>query len=135
MSSIVLTDAFVSIGGVDLSDWVMSVTLPRGVESLDETTMGATTRINKGGLKTWNIEVELKQDFAAGGPDATLDPLVGTTATIIVRPTSAAVSATNPNYTGTGLITNYQPFGNSVGDLATCSVSIESAGTMTRATA
>lgn len=135
MASLALTDAFVSIGGVDLSDWVLSVTLPRGVESLDETTMGATTRIGKGGLKTWNVEVEFKQDFAAGGPDATLDPLVGTTATIIVRPTSAAVSATNPNYTGTGLITNYQPFGNSVGDLATCSVSIESAGTMTRATA
>jgi hypothetical protein len=135
MASLALTDAFVSIGGVDLSDWVLSVTLPRGVESLDETAMGDTTRKGKGGLKTWNVEVEFKQDFAAGGPDATLDPLVGTTATIIVRPTSAAVSATNPNYTGTGLITNYQPFGNSVGDLATCSVSIESAGTMTRATA
>lgn len=135
MSSLTFNDAFVSIGGTDLSDWVMSVTLPRGVESLDETAMGDTTRKNKGGLKTWNVEVEFKQDFAAGGPDATLDPLVGTTATIIVRPTSAAVSATNPNYTGTGLITNYQPFGNSVGDLATCSVSIESAGTMTRATA
>lgn len=135
MASLTFNDCFFSIAGTDLSDYVKSVTLPYGAEMLDETAMGDDTRKNKGGLKTWSLDVEFKQDFAVGAVDATLFPLVGTTAAVIVRPTSAAVSATNPNYTGTGIIESYQPLGGAVGDLAPASVTIQSAGTLSRATA
>lgn len=135
MASLVFTDAFVSIGGVDVSASVQSVTLPYAAEMVDETTMGATTRINKGGLKTWSSDITFKQDFAASpAPDAVLFPLVGTTFTYIVRPVKGtAVSATNPNYTGTGILESYTPIDGSVGDLATAPVTIQSAGTLTRA--
>lgn len=137
MPSLAFTDAFVSINAVDVSANVQSVTLNYAAEMLDETVMGATTRTNKGGLKTWSLDIEFKQDFAASpAPDVVLFPLVGTTFTIIVRPVKATVvGATNPNYTGTGILESYNPIGNSVGDLATAPVTIQSAGALTRAVA
>lgn len=134
MASLSFTDCFVSINAVDLSAHARSVTINYSAEMLDETAFADTTRINKGGLKNWSLEVEFNQDFAASAPDVSLFSLVGSTATVIVRPTSSAVSATNPNYTGTGIIETYTPLGNSVGDLATASVTIQSAGALSRAT-
>lgn len=136
MASLVLTDAFVSLGGTDVSTYVRSVSLPLEVETLDDTTMGDTTRINKGGLKSWTCDIEWQQDFTDNLIDEILFGLVGTTFTLIVRPVaSSAVGVSNPNYTGTGLLSSYQPFGQSVGDLATATTTIVSAGTLTRATA
>lgn len=136
MASLHFNDAHVSIGGTDLSDYVQSVTINYSSEMLDETAMGDTTRKNKGGLLNWSIDVEFKQDFAASAVDVTLFSLVGTTFTVIVRPVAASVvSATNPNYTGTGILESYNPLGNSVGDLATAPITIQSAGALSRATA
>lgn len=135
MAVMVLTDAFVSINGVDLSDHVKSVTIDYSAEMLDDTVMGATTRTNKGGLKNWSIEIEFFQDFAASEVDATLFPLVGSTFTVIVRPVNGtAVGATNPNFTGTGILESYPPLGNAVGELATTSITIQPAGALSRAT-
>ncbi len=137
MASLAFTDAFVSINGKDLSAFVTSATINYSAEMLDETTMGATTRTNKGGLKNWSIDVEFKQDFAATpAPDIDLFSLVGTTFTVIVRPVKATVvSATNPNYTGTGILESYNPLGQGVGELAMAPITIQSAGALSRATA
>ena len=137
MSSLVFSDAYVSLNAKDLSPFVKSVTLDYSAEMLDETTMGATTRTNKGGLKNWSIAVEFKQDYGATpAPDIDLFSLVGTTFACIIRPVeSTVVGPTNPNYTGTGCLENYQPVGVGVGDLAGTTISIQSAGTLTRAEA
>lgn len=135
MASRHFNDAFFSIGGTDLSAYVKSVTLNYAAEMLDETAMGDTTRKNKGGLLNWSMDVEFKQDWAAGAVDATLFSLVGTNAAVVLRPdNSEGVSATNPNYTGTGCLESYNPIGNGVGDLAMAPITIQSAGTLTRAT-
>lgn len=135
MATLVLTDAYVLINAVDLSDHVTQVSLDYDAESLDDTHMAQTTHSHKGGLKDWTMQIDFQQDFAAAKVDATLFPLVGTTFTVEVRPTSAARSATNPGYTGTGLLTSYPPLGNSVGELAMTSAEIVAAGTLSRATA
>ncbi|MCI0689693.1 MAG: hypothetical protein L0Y54_21025, partial [Sporichthyaceae bacterium] len=95
---------------------------------------GDVYRSRIGGLKTWSISLEFNADFAAGAVDATLFPLLGTTTTVKVRPTTAAISATNPEYSGSVLVTQVNPLGNSVGDLATVSVSWPGAGALARAT-
>jgi hypothetical protein len=46
---------------------------------------------------------------------------------------STVVGATNPNWTGTGILETYPPLGNSVGDLSTTTATFQSAGTLTRA--
>ena len=135
MGKLVLTDAFLSINGVDLSNDVQSVTLNYEAEEQDSTTMGDDTREMLGGLKNWSMDVSFAQDFAASQVDVTLFSIVGSQVAIILRTDNAAgVGVTNPNYTGTGLISSYSPIGNSVGDLAVAPVTIKAAGTLTRAT-
>jgi len=134
MAKFVLTNAFFSIGGTDLSDHLESATLNYEAESQDTTAMSDLTRIMAGGLKSWSMDLNFRQDFAASNVDATLFPLVGTTATVILRADAGSVSATNPNYTGTGLVASYNPFTNAVGETANTPVSIVSAGTLSRAT-
>ena len=134
MAKFVLTDASLVINSVDLSDHVTSVTLNYEAELGDDTTMGSDTRTNLGGLKNWSIDVEFTQNYASGKVDATLWGIVGTSVPIVLKPTSGAVSATNPSYSGNGVIGSYSPIGNSVGDVAMAPVTIAPAGTLTRAT-
>lgn len=94
--------------------------------------MGATYKARLGGLKDWTMDVEFNQDFAAAQVDATLFPLLGTTSTITAKSTSAANSATNPQYSGSGLLKNYTPLQNTVGDLAAATANFIGAGTLTR---
>lgn len=133
MAKKVLTDAFVSINAVDLSDHVNQVTLNYQAELQDSTTMGADTRERLGGLKDWSLEIDFYQDFDAAEVDATLFPLVGATFTAIVREDkTAGVSATNPNYSGTGILESYPPLGGSIGEMSASSVTIQAAGTLSR---
>jgi len=136
MSELVFTDAFVSINSVDLSDHVKSVTLDYSADMQEITAMGDTTHVNLGGLKNWSMSVEFNQDYAAAKVDATMFSIVGSSVTVIVRPVNTGgVSATNPNYTGTGVIESYNPVNASVGEVGAATVSIQPGGALSRATA
>jgi hypothetical protein len=74
------------------------------------------------------------QDFAAGSVDATLNPLLGSIATVVIQSASGTVSATQPKYTATVLVAAYSPFASSVGDIATLSVTWPVSGTVVRGT-
>ena len=95
--------------------------------------MGDSTRINKGGLKTWSIDVTFHQDFGAAAVDATLFSLVGTTVCVEIRPQNICSTSINPTYSGIGLIESYNPVGGSVGSLLDAPVTIQSAGSLSRA--
>lgn len=135
MPSFSLKDATVNVNGTDLSSFVRSVTLTIEAEELEDTAMGDDWRSRLGGLKTGSWEVEFNQDFASGAVDQTLFPLLGQVATIQGKPTSATVSATNPQYSGDALVSQYNPFSNAVGEVATVSVTWPTAGPVSRATA
>ena len=134
MGTLVLTDASVVINSVDLSDHVRSVSISYSADMVEDTNMGDDTHTMKGGLKNWSMDIEFAQDYAANEVDATLFPLVGSSFTVAVKATSAATSATNPEYSGTGLIESYNPIGGSVGELSTSSITIQAGGTLSRAT-
>jgi hypothetical protein len=130
-----LSDAFVEINSVDLSDHVKSVELTYEAEALDDTVMGDDTRSNLAGLLNWGISVTFAQDYAASEVDATLFTLVGATAfTVTVRPDkSDGVGATNPNYSGSAILTSYPPVSGAVGDFHETTVTFAPASTLTRA--
>ena len=134
MAKFVLTDASVTLNSVDLSDHVSSVTLEITADEIVTTAMGDTFQARTGGLKDGTLSIEFQQDFAASEVDATLWPLLGSTTTFEVKPTSGAVSSTNPKYSGSVLINAHSPVANGVGELATMSVSFPTSGTITRAT-
>lgn len=133
MAAIVWRNAFVWINNVDYSAHVESVGLDFGAELLDETAMGDDTRVNKGGLKTWSVPINFHQDFAAGGPGANLFALVGTTVCFELRRDNSCSTAINPSFSGIGILENFNPMGGSVGDLLDAPATIQSAGSLTRA--
>lgn len=135
MASFAFTDARVLVNAVNLSAFVRSVTLNVEAEDLEDTAMGDTFRSRIGGLKDWSLDIEFNQDFAASAVDVTIFALLGTVVAVTVRPTTAAISATNPEYSGNVLVNEYNPLDGSVGDLATTSVSWPGSGTLTRAVA
>lgn len=135
MAVFVLTDASVTVNSVDLSSYVTSVTLNYEKDSVEVTAMGNSGHVFTGGLQNNTLDITFNQDFAATKVAATLDALIGTTTTVVVKPTSAAVSATNPSYTmSNAFLAATQPVAGSVGDLAAMSVSF-TGGTIVKAVA
>lgn len=135
MPQIVLTDASITINSVALSNRANTVTLTYEKEAVEITAFGDSGRAFTSGLQNNTCEIEFMQDFAANNVEATVYPLVGTTTTIVIKPTSSAVSATNPSYTLTGTyLANHTPVAGTVGELATTSLSFQG-GTLAKATA
>jgi len=135
MATLVYTNAFIQINAVDMSAHAESVGLNYASEMQDETAMGDSTRVRKGGLKDWSIDVNWHQNFAVGAVDATLFSLVGTTVCVEMRPQNICSTAINPIYSGIGVIESYNPMGGSVGALLDAPTTIQSAGDLSRATA
>ena len=135
MAKFVATDYKVTINGGTVSSSLASVELPIEVDEQETTAFGSSWRTRIAGLKSGSITLEFHQDFAAGALDSILYPLLGTNATVTVIPTSGTVTASNPSYTGTFLVTSYTPFASTVGDLATVGITWPLTGELTRATA
>ena len=135
MAKYAATDHTITINGSAFSTALQSVELMVEAAELETTAFGGTFRERIAGLKTGSITLNFFQDFAAGQVDATIWPLLGSNATVVVKPTSGTVSATNPAFTAVALVVTYSPFSSSVGDIATTSVTWPTTGTVTRATA
>ena len=129
MAKFVATDYDITINGDNFSSSLAAATLDITAEEQDVTAFGSDYRTRIGGLKDASLSLDFHQDFGAAAVDATLFPLLGSIATVTIKPTSGSVSATNPSYSGEFLCTAYQPYASSVGDLATLSVSWPVAGT------
>lgn len=134
MPALVWRDAFLSVNDENLSAYVRELTLSYSAEQLDATVMGDDTRVNKGGLKNWSVDATFKQILTTNGPEDVLFNLVGTSATIIIKPTNAATTDQNPSYTGVASVEQYTPGSGAVGVLHEANASFQNAGTLTRST-
>jgi hypothetical protein len=136
MAVFVLKDASLVVNSINLSAYVSSITLDFAVDAVAADGMAATNgHVFLGGLQNNSLAVTLNQDFAASTVAATLDALVGTSTTVVIKPTSAAVGATNPTYTITNaFLAATQPVNGAVGDLAQMSVTFQG-GTLVKAVA
>ncbi|MGW1762756.1 hypothetical protein ACWCQL_01465 [Streptomyces sp. NPDC002073] len=131
----VLTSQFLSINGVDLSEFTRKAELGVEVEEKDVTTYAsAGWKEVLGGLKSGELGAEFLQDPAAGKIDATMWALLGQVVPFETRLNNAPASASNPRYTGSLLIKEWKPIEGGVGDEASVSVSYPTSGAVTRAT-
>lgn len=133
MAKFVATDYNITIGGTDFSSSIASAELSIEVDDVETTAFGDSSRTRVGGLQTGTLTLDFHQDFGSSSVDATLEPLIGTSVAIVIKPTSAATGTTNPTYSFNCLVTQYSPFASSVGDLATLSVTWPVTGDITRA--
>ena len=135
MAKFYAQDYKITVGTANLSDSIASVTLDITADEIETTAFGSTYRTRIGGLKDGSVSLDFHQDFGAGSVDALLFPLMGSTVAVKIAPTSGTVTATNPEYRFTALVTQYQPFAGAVGDLATLSVTWPVSGEVLRGTA
>lgn len=136
MAFMVLTAQYISLNGSDLKAYCSKAELSVEVEEKEVTTYAsAGWKEMIGGLKSGELELEFKQDFAAAALDSILWPLFGTVVAFETRPTQSVVGTSNPKWTGNVLIKELKPLSGSVGDEATQGVSFPTTGAVTRATA
>jgi hypothetical protein len=136
MAIFVATDFSVSINGsTALASYLTQVELKTSANDITTTAFGSTWVTRVAGLKEGSLTLQFNQDYATTTVDATLWPLLGSNATVVIKPTSTATSANNPAYTAVCLVTDLTPVSGQIGDLATFSVTWPTSGTVSRATA
>ena len=136
MAVLAMTSCRVELNAVDMSQYVAAVELTLDGVELDTTDFASGGWEEKiMGLRSSSLKVKFNDDFAATTVDDRLWPLFGTVVTLKVRPTSAAISATNPEYQTSVLINSLAPVQGNVGDLATQDLTWPLSGAVTRAVA
>ena len=135
MAKYVVTATNVTLNGTNISDSVAQASLELTAADVDVTDFGSGgfTEV-VGGLKSGTVSLDFHQDYAAGAIASLLNPLLGSLATVTLKPNGTATSATNPAWTATVLVNSITPISGAVGDLATFSVSYPTSGSVTSAT-
>jgi len=126
MAKVILKDCYIVINGTNLSDHVSAVTLDLKKDGVETTSFSGGGRERVAGLKDDSLQLTIQSDYAAASVDAVLFPLYNneTEFQVEIRPTSSAVSTTNPKYTATCVLFEYSPLDGKVGDLADTKVKI-----------
>jgi len=138
-TTVYLSNPTITINSVDLQDQCTSAVVTYAFDQLETTAFGDTARkfgaSTVTSLQNNTIEVELYQSYAASETEATIFGLVGIQTTLVLKPTSAAVSATNPSYTLTGCyLASHSPIMASLGELSVLTLSF-AGGVLTKAVA
>ena len=112
----------VTLNSVDLSDHVTSATINRSFDELEVTAMGDTAHKFVKGLEASTVTIDFLNDTAASETLQTLQAAWGTTVPLTLKQTSAAISATNPEYQTTVLVNNTTDINGAVADISTQSI-------------
>lgn len=130
MAKTVVFDARIEVNAVNLSDHCRTLALESSRDEVDLTSMGASYREMAAGLADATITATFYQDFAAGSVHATLQALYDAPATpfnVKIRPTTAAISPTNPEFTMSARLFNYSPLAATVGEASTMDLTFRNA--------
>lgn len=138
MARLVLTDAYVVFAGVNISQYVKSIVLSTTLDIVETTSLDSTSRTRVAGLRDNKVELSFNQDYATSALEDLVYPSdaltkIGTAVAMEVRPTSAAVSATNPKFTFSALVVEWQSLSGSIGELAGIQTSWPITGAITKA--
>ncbi len=109
-------------GSTTISDHVSTVSLNREVEAVTITSMNDTVQNMIGGVEVSSVSLELFNDFAAASVNSLFEDAIGSKLNIKLIPVTGTVTATNPSYTMSCLITQWTPISGSVDGAATASV-------------
>lgn len=133
MSVFAMNNAYVALASTDLSAYAKSLELVVETDVLDATAFQSNAfKASIAGMKGGTLNITFNADVAAAALDSIMWPLVGTIVTFEVRAVNATVSSSNPKYTGSCVISGWNPIAGSVGEIAENSVSLPTTGTITR---
>ena len=119
MAKFINQDISVSVNGVSLSDHAVNVDLPAERDQIDVSGFNSTgAKSFLPGSTDETVTIQFLQDFAANSVHQTLEPLYtnSTTFALIIKPTSAGTSGTNPAFQGTAALFSYNGLSGNLGD-------------------
>lgn len=135
-SKFVLKDAYIAVNGTVVSNLANSCQIEDSADEVDFTGFSTNGYKEIGqGLKDATISSTFFSDFSAAGTNAginnILQPLYASGGTFLVeiRPTSSAVSSTNPRGSMIARLYSYSGISGAVGDAATFDAAFRNAGT------
>ena len=134
MAKLVLTNPLITIAGTDLSDHITQITLDTKYDIVETTSFGSTAKTRVAGLADNSVTIDFLQDFGSSSVESIIFPLLGTATTIVIKPVSTTTSTTNPSYTVTALISEWQPLKGGIGQLATATVTWPVSGPIQKVT-
>jgi hypothetical protein len=117
----------------DLSDQANQCTITIGQDALEITAFGDTGHKMAGGLQSVDVSITFFLSYGATEVEAILASCVGLgTTTLIISPSGATESATNPEYTiANCMLADFTPINSTVGEIATVTANFTS-GTWVR---
>ena len=112
----------VIVGTSTISSFVSTVSLNREVEAVTITAMNDTVQNMIGGIEVSSVSMELFNDFAAASVNSLFEDAIGSKLAIKLIPVTGTVTATNPSYSMSCLITQWTPIAGSTDSAALASV-------------
>jgi hypothetical protein len=122
--------AFLSVNGVNISQFLNSIESNRKVDSIDTTTFGQLGHTYQGGLTDGTLSCAGLYDSSAGGPKAVMEPLMqgGALVPLIYRP--EGTGSGKPQQTCNGLVSTYVE-SSALNDMIKWTTEIQLSGTVT----
>ena len=112
----------VIVGTSTISSFVSTVSLNREVEAVTITAMNDVVQNMIGGIEVSSISMEIFNDFAAASVNSLFEDAIGSKLAIKLIPVTGTVTATNPSYSMSCLITQWTPIAGSTDSAALASV-------------
>jgi len=138
MAKLVITAGYLNLGGTDYSAQTSEARLTVNLETADSTSFGDSGwRTHIGGLKAGSLSVTFKKDSDLSGLDSAIWTEINSgdgIMTFEIRQDSGSVTASNPKYTGSIIVSEWQPVAGAVGELFQGSHTWQVTGAITRAT-
>ena len=113
----------VKAGSTTITTFVSTVSLSREIDAVEITAMTDTVQNLIGGIERPSVSLEVYNDFAASSVNGIFEDALGSKLALELIPVSGTVSATNPRYSMSVLVSQWQPI-NGLQDVATASITL-----------
>jgi hypothetical protein len=113
----------VKAGTTTITTFVSTVSLSREIDAVEITAMTDTVQNLIGGIERPSVSLEVYNDFAASSVNGIFEDALGSKLALELIPVSGTVSATNPRYSMSVLVSQWQPI-NGQQDVATASITL-----------
>lgn len=111
-------------GSTTITDHVSAVSLSREVDAVEITAMTDTVQNLIGGIERPNVSLELYNDFASSSVNSVFEDALGTKLALQLIPVAGTVTATNPRYSMSVLVSAWQPINGSLDGPMTVSITL-----------
>jgi hypothetical protein len=111
-------------GTTTITTFVSAVSLSREVDAVEITAMTDSIQNLVGGIERPSVSLELYNDFAASSVNSIFENAIGTKLALQLIPVSGTVTATNPRYSMSVLVSQWQPINGTLDGPATASITL-----------